>query len=526
MVGIVSKLPEVDIKTMRLVSKTWNEAVVQSMDPSKVDLSVASKMDRKYLITTIKLPLSRLDYNRIMEMSLDGKFRLVGAGLRLTLRENPNDAFDNIEGRDDNDRDANAQAANEMLKTAANALRQVLASVRHLEIFYEGVEDLEHSDIGMEWDLDYSNLNGGSAAMFGPLLQKMNRVVRIRLTRRIDAEILRHLPRMQQIEELIVLDEHLTNDDACSDWNHLLRACQSQLKLLHAPMFDPELWTQVHFPKLMEVRLRFNMLARNEYDCFISRAAPNIRILKTPCGMQDWVFLIELTHRLKFLEYLAIELTPNHNAHVRLPKVPLTYAKFASARLMEVYISTGQEWRDEWNAEIEQARRLVSHLFVPATKVTLEQCVHESEEQEEEEQDEEGNVMEFKRYVKKIWQLQGTTYLNLPHANKENMEKFFKKMIELVVDNESRLSLRGMRVIEQLLHDLLQVARCVNGPVMVSKELWSYLGGHVPYQEFFCWAKMTEYVVSKPLTVSASMVIFFLHALCKMLAIENIYRMF
>lgn len=341
--------------------------------------------------------------------------------------------------------------------------------------------------------------NGGLAAVFGPILQKMCRVVRIKLNSRKDAQILQHLPRRQQVEELVVLDATHLNVSEWDNWKGLLRACQSELKLLDATMLDSIAWTKLHFPKLVELGLRNDLASENEHECLISRAAPNMRILKTRCCMGNLVLLLELTHRLHFLEYLAIELVPCTERYYRmkLAKVPLTYAKFASARLKKVYVSNGVEWTLNWSAEIEKVRSLVQHLFVAATKVTVEQCDYKCEKEDEEDE-------EFERNVEKIMQLISP---KLPHANLKIMEKFLQEIIERAGDGSYNYRRRMPQIL--LLYDLLQIARHVNGPVMVSKELWSYLGGclRVTYKQFLNFAKLAQYVVSNPLPVAASMVI-------------------
>lgn len=98
------------------------------------------------------------------------------------------------------------------------------------------------------------------------------------------------------------------------------------------------------FPRLEELQLSAygGFITGRSADCYIHLAAPNLKILKLCCGRDDWVFLAELTHRLKFLYFLAIEMSSSLVEYIRHPSRPLTCAKFASPRLKEVYLEVGE----------------------------------------------------------------------------------------------------------------------------------------------------------------------------------------
>lgn len=476
MIGIVSKLPGVDPKTMRLVSKTWNKAVVQSMDPSQVDLSVASKKKQKYLITTIKLPISNSDYRRIMDNGEN--FRLFGGGLQLILRTNEQDNDDDGEEEDD---DLRAVNANLNLTRAASAMANLLESVRHLEIFSEHEETQELLD-------DYeTNWDGGIYAVFGPILQRMKNVFRIRLDCASLAKVLHWLPSRKRIEELTVLSEYEANGAYWDAWENLLGTCHLQLKLLHGAKLIryAEDLNMVVFPRLEELELNYTgLLPEDASECYIHQAAPNLKILKLICGSEDWVFLAELTHRLKFLQFLAIEMLGPGTSQMKHPSRPLRCAKFASRRLKEVILRSVEVASWEWE--------VLPYLFESSTKVVRFPF------NSGEEKDESDNEGDYPQQLKE--DLESLKVRCLPHENETLMQNTVAKLITLA---EGRRSFKSA----DLLYDLLQVANFVNGPVMLSKELWSYFGEYnVSFKEFLQSAKMTQYVQSNPMSVPVAMV--------------------
>lgn len=461
MIRTLSKFPDTDMKSLRLVAKSWRAGVDECMDPRQVNLSVLSNPSQKQLITTIKLPLSRLDSARILQCSKGEQNWVFANALRLVVRE-INETIDNADF---------INVCSEVERVAM-AMAYIFKKIQHLEITVQNEED--NADYFAAYDCRW---NGGVATLMGPFLRKMTTVVRMKLWATDCVKALEFLPVADNVEQVVVRMKYY---EYPKDWADFLRLCHTRLKLFRAPI---ELVYNISFPQLAELETHDwgkrtgEGWLRNEV-C-IDGAAPNLRVLKIFCSFQQMVLLAELTHRLKSLRFLHVHLVPVDDMvdHLQdtgyqkqlVPRRPSPNAKLASDRLEKVWISS--------EPECDLTVHLVPHLFASTTEIVTEDIYVEEDTDKYDDRDDEEARKVFGEYLEKKLPV---SKLQMTSNARDLMDRnFVLKECE-----------------KALLLDLLEISACVTGPVLFSKQLWKYVGGsfRISFKSYKKVAALTLYV--------------------------------
>lgn len=313
---VLLEQPGIDPKVCRLVCKDWRFSVDNCLDAARVNFSLTNKKCKRRLVPTILVPLRIFDFERLQRV-LDGdaNFFLKGS-LHLRFRHPPISI---------------GRAEMDETKPLIENLQQIWTNVKHLEI-----------DPGYA----YYYKDDDRAWAFKPIMEYMNNVKRIVLNDVTHCKPVLCLPNLGKLQEIVCLKVqtnyimHVFDDG----WGTILSACQSNLKLLHVPRTDGGLFTYFQFPRLEEFAHTFGSFNGSFYppNRKLASAISNVKVLSIECKRSDWLYVKDLTHRLKKLSYLHVRnLGPYQN--IRRPWLPISNSIFANKNVQYVELEGGND---------------------------------------------------------------------------------------------------------------------------------------------------------------------------------------